>query len=362
MRRGLIHWSLEELPAAALDARVARLQAGMRAEGLGAVLVYASFAQPAPLQWLCNYVPYWSEALLVVWAEGAPTMLVAGTPRTHSWIRSVSHMGELVAAPKPGAQAADLLTKMLPADARVGVIALDALPWTVAEPLLKGGWGARLMDATALYVAARHPGDDAEHGMARTAQGIAERAIAGVPAAARKVSEVLAAIDGAARLAGAEEVLLRMAPDLARDATLLRMEGDPDLGARYAIECSVAYKGVWVRVGRNVTNAAPPASWAAADAWFDHALQQIGGPQAVADLAATAPGQATGWTLEASTGPAPLSVVASHAQPAARALPKNSLVVFSVQLALEDGAWQRSAPLRLGAGALAPATAIAVAA
>ncbi|NDH53934.1 MAG: hypothetical protein EBY24_18540, partial [Betaproteobacteria bacterium] len=77
-------------------------------------------------------------------------------------------------------------------------------------------------------------------------------------------------------LAGAEEVLLRMAPDLARDATLLRMDGDPDLGARYAIECSLAYKGVWVRVGRNVTNAAPPASWAAADAWFDHALQQIG--------------------------------------------------------------------------------------
>jgi hypothetical protein len=289
-------------------------------------------------------------------------MLVAGTPRTHSWIRSVSHMGELIAAPKPGAQAADLLGKLLPTDARVGVIALDALPWTVAGPLIAGGWGPRWVDATALYVAARHPGDDAEHGMARTALGIAERAIAGVPATARTVSEVLAAIDGAARLAGAEEVLLRMAPDLGRDATLLRMEGDPDLGARYAIECSVAYKGVWVRVGRNVTNAAPPASWAAADAWFDHALQQSGGPQAVADLAATAPGQLTGWTLEASTGPAPLSVVASHDRPAAKGLPKNSLVVFSVQLALEDGAWLRSAPLRMGAGALAPAKAAPAAA
>lgn len=357
MRRGLIHWSLEELPAAALDARVARLQAGMRGEGLGAVLVYASFAQPAPLQWLCNYVPYWSEALLVVWPEGAPTMFVAGTPRTHSWIRSVSHMGELVAAPKPGAQAADVLGKVLPADARVGVIALDALPWTVAEPLVSGGWGPRLVDATALYVSARHPGDDAEHGMARTAQGIAERAIAGVPATARKVSEVLAAIDGAARLAGAEEVLLRMAPDLGRDATLLRMEGDLDLGARYAVECSVAYKGVWVRVGRSVAHGAQPASWAATDAWFDRVLQEIGSPQAVAGLAATAPGIAAGWTLEASTGPAPLSVVASHTRPAAMALPKNSLVVFSVQLALEGGAWVRSAPLRLGAGALAPAKA-----
>ena len=133
MRRGLIHWSQEELPAAALDARVARLQSAMRAQGLGAVLTYASFAQPAPLQWLCNYIPYWSEALLVVWPEGAPTMLVAGTPRTHGWIRSVSHMGELVAAPKPGAQAAELLGKLLPADARVGVIALDAMFAVIAN-------------------------------------------------------------------------------------------------------------------------------------------------------------------------------------------------------------------------------------
>ena len=158
MRRGLIHWSQEELPVAALDARVARLQSVMRARGLGAVLTYASFAQPAPLQWLCNYVPYWSESLLVVWAQGAPSLLVAGTPRTHGWIRSVSHSGALVAAPKPGVQAAELLGRQLPADARVGVIGLDSWPWSVAEPLLAAGWGARWEDASDLYVSARHPG------------------------------------------------------------------------------------------------------------------------------------------------------------------------------------------------------------
>ncbi len=362
MRRGFIHWSLEELPAAALDARVARLQSAMRSHSLSAVLTYASFAQPAPLQWLCNYIPYWSEALLVVWPEGAPTMLVAGTPRTHGWIRSVSHMGELVAAPKPGAQAADLLGRTLPADARVGVIALDALPWSVAEPLLAAGWAPRLVDATALYVSARHPADEAEHGMARTARGIAERAIAGVPSAARKASEVVAAVDGAARLAGAEEVLPRIAPDLGRGATLLRMEGDLDLGARYAVECSMAYKGVWVRVGRSVARGTQPASWAAAQAWFDRMLQDIGGPQSVADLCAAAPGKLVGWTLEASTGLAPLSVVASRDRFVAQALPMSSLAVFSVQLTLDDGPWLRSAPLRLGAGALAEAKAAGISA
>lgn len=362
MRRGLMHWSQQELPVTTLDARVTRLQSAMRAQGLGAVLTYASFAQPAPLQWLCNYIPYWSDALLLVWAEGAPTMLVAGTPRTHGWIRSVSHVGELVAAPKPGVQAAQLLGSRLSAQARVGVIGLDALPWTTAEPLLAAGWNRRWVDATAMYITVRHPGDEAEHALARTTRAIAEQAIATIPAAARQSAEVISAMDGAARLAGAEEVLPRIAPDLARGTTLLRMEGEQALGQRYAVECSMAYKGVWVRVGRSMARGAQPAAWADAEAWFDRALQEIGDTRSIADLVATAPGKAIGWTLEASVGLAPLSVISSSDQPAVQRLPKSSIAVFSVQLALNDGPWLRSAALRLGAGSLAePKTAAVVA-
>ena len=357
MRRGFMHWSQHELPPAALDARVARLQSVMRTQGLGAVLTYASFAQPAPLQWLCNYIPYWSEAVLVVWSEGPPTMLVAGTPRTHGWIRSVSHMGELVAAPRPGARAAELLSSKLAAQVLVGVIGLDSLPWTTAEPLLAAGWGPRLVDATAAYICARHPGDDAEHAMARTARAIAEHAVAAIPATARKTSEVLAALDGAARLAGAEEVLPRIAPDLGRSATLLRIEGDQELGSRYAVDCSMAYKGVWVRVVESVARGAQPSSWKDAETWFNLVLQEVGGSRSMANLVAAAPAEVTHWTLEASIGVAPLSVLASSSQPVVQALPPNSLAVFSVQLTLPDGPWLRSAPLRLGAGALAKASA-----
>lgn len=362
MRRGLMHWSQRELPATTLDARVARLQSAMSAHGLSAVLTYASFAQPAPLQWLCNYIPYWSDALLVVWAEGAPTMLVAGTPRTHGWIRSVSHVGELVAAPKPGVQAAELLASRLPSQARVGVIALDALPWTTAEPLLAAGWGKRWVDATGLYISVRHPGDDAEHGMACTASAIAEQSIAAIPAHACQTSEVISVIDGAARLAGAEEVLPRIAPDLGRGTALQRIEGEQALGVRYAVECSMAYKGVWVRVGRSIARGPQPASWAVAQAWFDQLLQEIGGAHSISDLVACAPGKAMGWTLEASVGVAPLSVIASSSQPTVQQLPKDSIAVFSVQLALDDGPWLCSAPLRLGSGALDVARTAAVAA
>ncbi len=353
MRRGLMHWSQEELPIAALDARVARLQSAMRAQSLGAVLTYASFAQPAPLQWLCNYIPYWSEAVLIVWAEGAPTLLVAGTPRTHSWIRSVTHTGELVAAPKPGAQTAELLGKKLDAQARVGVIGLDALPWTVAEPLLAAGWGPRMDDASALYTAVRHPGDDAEQGMARRAVAIAESALAAIPADVSQASPLIAAVDGSARRAGAEEVLVRLAPDLAQGATLLRIEGEVALGARYAVDCSLAYKGVWVRVVRSFARGTAPASWTTAEDWYRNTLPQVG--TATEDPAAQAPGRLEGWTLEASTSVAPLSVVAGNGQPPTLALPAGSLGVFSVQLALDDGPWLRSCALRVGSGALAAA-------
>ncbi|MBL0422698.1 aminopeptidase P family N-terminal domain-containing protein [Ramlibacter sp. AW1] len=356
MRRGLISWSREELPAAALDARVSRLQAGMRAQGLGAVLAYASFAQPAPVQWLCNFIPYWSEALLVVQPEGPPTLLVALTPRVHFWIREVSHVGELVAAPKPGAQAAQLLAQSLPSEARVGVIGLDALPWSVAEPLLAAGWGPRLVDATALYQAARHPADDAELALARKAAAMAQAALDATPAEAARSAEVIAAADGSARLAGAEEVLPRIAPDLAADATLRRMEGVQVLGERYAVDCSLAYRGVWVRMARSVCrSSAAPASWAAADAWFDAALAGWTG-SGTPDLAANAPGRLADWTLEASTGLAPLSVAASGPAPqggGSAALPAGTLAVFSARLEMDDGPWLRSAPLRIGHGALA---------
>ena len=352
MRRGLIHWSQEELPASALDARVARLHSAMRSQKMAAVLVYASFAQPAPLQWLCNYIPYWADALLLVWPTGAPTLLVSGTPRTHPWIRSVSHVGELVAASRLGAQAAELLGSKLPAAARVGVVALDALPWSVAGPMFAAGWEGRLVDATAAYRSARHPGDAAEQGLASHAHAIAEAALAALPKQARNTSEVIAAMEGAARRAGAEEVLPRIAPDLARGATLLRIEGEQALGAHYAVDCSMAYKGAWIRMVKSFAGGAPPASWTAAEDWFQSSLPRVGVAGAAEQALKEAPGRLEGWTLEASTGVAPLSVVAGNGQPATFTLPAGSLAVFSAQLALDEGLWLRATALRIGSGAL----------
>ena len=66
MRRGLIARSPVELPDAVFDARLARVRAAMTAESLDALLIYTNNTRPAGASWLAGFVPYWSEALLVV--------------------------------------------------------------------------------------------------------------------------------------------------------------------------------------------------------------------------------------------------------------------------------------------------------
>jgi hypothetical protein len=61
---------------------------------------------------------------------------------------------------------------------------------------------------------------------------------------------LIAAIEGATRESGAEEVIIDVAPDLARGTRLLRIEGEVAL-AHYAVRVSAAYKGHWVRVTRS---------------------------------------------------------------------------------------------------------------
>jgi hypothetical protein len=348
MRRGLISWSQEELPVAVLDARIGRLQQAMRAEHLDAVLAYTSFAQPAPVQWLTNFVPYWADAVLAVPPEGAPALLAALTQRVHPWIRTVAHLGELISAPKLGEKIAATLLERAPGARRIGVIGLDSLPWSVAHPLAEALGTAELVDVTALYADLRQPADAAERALTRRSEAIGRAALAAIPATASKASEVLAAAEASARLAGVEEILQRIAPDLGGNVTLRRMEGDAPLGARYAIEASLAYKGAWIRLARAVArDGAEPASWRVAQAWFEAACARLDGKNPAAALA-EAPGHVEAWTLEASVGVAPLSIVAASGMPVQCALPEGSLAVLSVRLQLEDGPWLASTPVTIG--------------
>ena len=351
MRRGLISWSREEVSPSVLDRRVARFQERIQAAKLDAVLVYTSFARPSAVAWLTHFVPYWNEALLVVQPSGAPVLLAAFSKRVHDWIRSVSHLGEVRSAPDLGRAAVKLLEERLPKPSSIGVLELNALPWSVAEPIVKSRYGRELVDATDLFAAIRQPADEVEIRLARRAATIAVQAFKAIPTGAKRASELLSAMERSARLDGAEEVLPRVAPDLRAGATLRRFEGDVVLGERYAVELAVAYKATWVRITRCVFTQAAPPSWRGAADRFVESAERLNEANLSLEpqVAGSArPGKNAAWTLETCRGSAPLSIVATEEAPSPSALPSGSLACLSLQLDLDDGPWLGGAPLILG--------------
>jgi hypothetical protein len=351
MRRGLIAWSKDEVPEGVLEARCGRLQAAMRRERLDTVLVHTCFPRPAAVSWLTNFVPYWSEALLVVLPDGPPAMLASLSKRVHGWIREVSHMGEIVAAPHLGRGAAQLLGRTLTGGGRprIGVVGLGGFARTHAEPIVQAFGAGCLVDATALFASVRQPADAAEAALAARASAIATDALDAAPRGAAVASEIAAAIERSARAAGAEECIVLIAPDLAASPVLRRIEGDADLGARYAVQVSVAYKMAWVRHARSLCrDGAALESWASAEDWFETTLNRMSSSPSPKEPFRTPPGAMSAWTMESCIGPSPLTPVAAKGRRAIHDLPGGSLVVLSVGLDLPDGPWLRAAPATLG--------------
>jgi Xaa-Pro aminopeptidase len=293
--------------------------------------------------WLTHFVPYWNEGLLAVLPAGAPVLLAAFSKRMQGWIRSVGHLGEVQCVAQPGRAAAALLGERVSGASRIGVVELDALPWPIAEPL-SNALGQRLTDATALFASIRQPADDTEIKLAQRAADIAVKALGSIPPGAARASQVLAAVEGSARLDGAEEVLPRLVPDLAAGAILRRIEGDLPLGGRYAVELSIAYKATWARVARCFSLNAPQ-SWLQAQSWTSDWATRI-----TSDSVGPPPGVITFWSLEACVGSQPFSVVASAVGPRGT-VSAGTLACFSIKLQLPDGPWLGGAPVVIGGNA-----------
>jgi len=123
------------------------------------------------------------------------------------------------------------------------------LPAGIADDLREGGPELTLADASALFVKLRGKADPAEIALAMKAAKIAHRALA--RAQGETLNATIAAVEREARLDGAEEIYIAAAPDLARDARFMRIEGELALGGSYALRATVAYKGTWVRIVRS---------------------------------------------------------------------------------------------------------------
>ena len=249
MRRGLISRSKAELPDAVLDTRLARVRAAMDAAGLDAFLLYTNNTRAAGVSWLTGFVPYWSEALLVVPRDREPVLVAALSYRVKSWIERTSRLAEVIHGPRIGFEAASMIAARK-ADATVGIADLDGLAAGIVEDLRRGGPRLSLSDATALFAPLRAEADPAEVALAMRAAAIAQHALAQTPGRGASLGESIAAIEAQARTDGAEEVYVAAAPDLDRDRRLRRIEGEAALGESFALRATVAYKGTWIRLTR----------------------------------------------------------------------------------------------------------------
>jgi Xaa-Pro aminopeptidase len=258
MRRGLIAWSKAELPESVFAARLERLRAAMAKEALDAVVVYTNNTRTAGVSWLAAFVPYWAEGLLVVPREGDPLLVMAFSNRVVGWGKSVSCVARFEGTPRVGLGAGKYLASI--GAKRVGIVDFDTLRAAIAADLAEAASGVALGDASALFERARAQADPAEIELAARAGTIAQRALAKIRGDEKAIGEALAAAEGEARGAGAEEVYLAAAPDLARDHRFRRIEGAVEPGKSFAVRATVAYKGSWVRMTRTLLRDAADAN------------------------------------------------------------------------------------------------------
>ena len=340
MRRGLMGWSETDLPAAVFRERLSLLQAELAKAGLGGLVLYTNLARPAAVSFVTGFTPYWSEGLLLVPASGEPVFATALSKRVSGWIRSVMPIGAIENTPRP---AAEIARKLAEANiSKIGVLELDLLPAAQAA-LLTGNDGAiALEDATALFRGVRLRADSAELGFVRRADDLARNCLQSLDRT-DNARRIVADIDARARLAGAEEVLVGVNPDLARSNAFLRCDRLDALGATFAIRLSLALKGNWVR--RTITlsrDLGRQGALAAADAAFERALASA--PTALSTLQKEFPGKIMSWSVEACVGSYPLEVVAcSGGTPAfSGTLP---IGVISAQAEIDETPWYGAGPI-----------------
>jgi hypothetical protein len=344
MRRGLMGWSEADVPLTVLQQRLSRLQAGLTAHGLGGAVLYTNHARPAAVSFLTGFTPYWSEGLLFVPVSGEPVLAMALSKRVAGWIRSVMPIGAIENTPEP---AVFIGRRVMEAGIRrLGVVELDMFPGAQAHMLLGcGDDDVSREDASAVFRAVRIGVDATEIALARRADALARACLETFDRSA-DARGVVADIEACARLAGAEEVLVGVAPDLGSGTNaFLRCDRLGVLGEHFAIRLSLALKGSWIR--RMVTlshNPEAQAAFSTANAAFERALASASAPAALKALEDGFPGRITAWTVEACVGSYPLEVVAcsGDARAFSDMLP---LSVVSVQAELNGITWFGAGPV-----------------
>jgi hypothetical protein len=353
MRRGLMAWDPQELPETTLADRLARLRAAMARDKLDAFLIYTNLVRPSAVNWLTGFTPYWSEGALLVLREGAPVFATALSKRVATWMRTTDPVSEIANAPRPG----KLLGERLAAAGckRVGVLELDALPSGLYDDVVAAAPAVELVDGSAMFAGLRRTIDEAERRLLVHADVIASAALDRVDAETATDAGVVAGlVEQHARLAGAEEAYIAVAPDLDTDLRVIRISKPTLLGRRFAVRASIAYKGVWVRCTRTFArDAEDRTGLARAAAWLDATCATLDPAKPLAGQIKEHLGKLPGarlqdWMAEACVGSYPLQVVAS-ADSSQQPLATSDAAVLTLSLTVDGVPWLATRPIGRGA-------------
>jgi hypothetical protein len=99
MKRGLSSLDPRLSPTIFTD-RQERLRGLVRDRGLDALLVYGDASCGGDIAYLTHATLYWADAVLVLPAEGPSVLVKTLGPRTDTWFRATSFIGELASGPK----------------------------------------------------------------------------------------------------------------------------------------------------------------------------------------------------------------------------------------------------------------------
>ena len=322
MRRGLMAWDSDEIPIEILKQRIRRLQSAMAAAGQDAILLYTNFIRSGAVSYLTAFSPYWADGVLLVPQKGEPIFATTLSKRVGSWIQSVKPVGELVTSPTPGT----VLGQKLAAGGdvrRLAILELDNFPSGLYGELAAALPGTEIVDGSETFAAARGQLDDVERRLLGKSASMAQAALERLRLdTTTDVGTAVGTVEEHARLQGAEEVYVAIAPDLDSDRRFIRLSGNRVLGRRFAIRATVAYKGAWIRqtktYSRDDKDALPIRR---AETWFKAFVANFDAKHSLRDQIAAGAGSLpdadlVGWMAEAALGTRPLVVVASSRGPA----------------------------------------------
>jgi len=231
MKRGLVAAAGESAPVYA--ARLERMRARVREAGAVAALVYGDVYRSDDIAHLTNLCIYWNEGVLAVPAEGPPAFLAKLSARVHPWMRRTSVLEDLRASQKLAQLIASYLDEL-----GAGPVALVDEDWWPAD-LVADVRAATPDRATLALVDAIREGrlvpDERDLADLRRAGEIVAGALAAAKDAEGAVTERIAALEFAARGAGARDVLVHA-----------HSLGDGAL----ALELTVQYANVWASAAR----------------------------------------------------------------------------------------------------------------